>query len=156
MKPRRSRTSPLGDPNVPSCRAANIIVSRVAILAALAHSRHVYFAVEQPMSSLMPRHPRMEDLATRLGSVWQEVRFWMGNYGHFSPKPSKVFGTACPPRLASHTDALRVCAVCLSWLALPPETKLSFLRHRAHAWCETQPEAMDLSVAQQAGQDPGL
>ena len=26
-----------------------------------------------------------------------EVHFWMGLYGHFSPKATKVFGDACGP-----------------------------------------------------------
>lgn len=56
--------------------------------------------VEQPSSSLMPRHPRMAAFIQSLPN-FDVVRFWMGVYGSKTPKPCMVFGTACGPKGAA-------------------------------------------------------
>ena len=62
----RSRGNPLGRADQPCVSDANITASRVALLVLLAVARGCCWAIEQPGSSLLPEHPRMQMLA-RLG-----------------------------------------------------------------------------------------
>lgn len=58
----RSSERPLGNEQVPSVRLANEIVSKVVLLLIMAACRHAAWTTEQPISSLMDRHPRMLQL----------------------------------------------------------------------------------------------
>lgn len=58
----RSQGNPLGRTEVKCVSDANIVVARVSLLIMLAVARGASWAVEQPSSSLMPRHPRMVQL----------------------------------------------------------------------------------------------
>lgn len=81
-------------------KLGNLCVSRFAILAVLAWSRGAYVAVEQPQSSCMTSHPRVQWLfnMAALGKLptWVIQRLWMGTeeYGGCSPKPTQLFGDA--------------------------------------------------------------
>jgi hypothetical protein len=56
---RRTQNCPLGNPKEPSVRRANLLVVRWTLLVLLAVSRGCLWLCEQPMSSLMPEHPRL-------------------------------------------------------------------------------------------------
>lgn len=59
---KRSREAPLGDEGQPSVRRANLLVTRWTLLVLLAVSRGCLWLAEQPMSSLMPEHPRLKQV----------------------------------------------------------------------------------------------
>ena len=59
---KRSREAPLGDEEQPSVRRANLLVTRWTLLVLLAVSRGCVWLAEQPMSSLMPEHPRLKQV----------------------------------------------------------------------------------------------
>lgn len=63
---KRSASNPLGSPTQPTVQLANEIVARVGLLLLLAIARGVGWVVEQPGSSLLPQHPRMQ-LLRQLG-----------------------------------------------------------------------------------------
>ena len=72
----RSRGNPLGRTDQHSVSDANVTVSRVALLVLLAVARGACWAIEQPASSLMPEHPRMQmlvRLGPRLGLDWEHI-----------------------------------------------------------------------------------
>ena len=79
----------------------NLCVVRFVLLVLVAYARGCIWAVEQPGSSLMPSHPRMKmllQLATdAIMPAQLLVRMWMGGYGHFSAKPTKIWGDALWP-----------------------------------------------------------
>jgi hypothetical protein len=62
----RSAERPLGNQQEVSVLRANEIVSKVALLCLVAACRHVAWSTEQPLSSLMDKHPRLVQLR-RLG-----------------------------------------------------------------------------------------
>lgn len=88
----------LGDNSVEFVRLGNLCVVRFCLLVLLACSRNCIWAVEQPSSSMMPEHPRMQQLfqlakQQKLPAI-SMVRLWMGLYGHFSAKATKIWGDA--------------------------------------------------------------
>jgi len=88
----------LGDNSMEFVRLGNLCVVRFCLLALLAYSRNCIWAVEQPGSSIMPDHPRMQQLfqlakQQKLPAI-SMVRLWMGLYGHFSAKATKLWGDA--------------------------------------------------------------
>lgn len=74
----RSVTSPLGF-NTPTVQHANAMVARMCMLLLLLSVRSVHWVLEQPLSSLMHLHPRMQ--AINKHSKYNEVNIWMGAYG---------------------------------------------------------------------------
>lgn len=64
----RSRGNPLGRTDQACVSEANTTASRVALLVLLAVCRGACWAIEQPGSSLLPEHPRMQMLA-HLGRI---------------------------------------------------------------------------------------
>ena len=89
-----SRTTgrPLGFNDTQSTIEGNMQVARSAILMALVHAKHAWWALEQPLKSLMEYHPAMAWLA---GSVpWFEVSTVMGAFGAPSLKPSRLYSNA--------------------------------------------------------------
>jgi len=64
----RSKGNVLGRPGVKCVQEANMVISRLAILIMLAVARGAMWCVEQPLSSLMPDHPRMR-LLSRLSQT---------------------------------------------------------------------------------------
>lgn len=75
----RSAENPLGCDSL-SNEEANAMVSRMMLIYFLITSRRGLFILEQPGSSMMPRHPRIK--SARL----DEVFTWMGCFGHVSKK----------------------------------------------------------------------
>lgn len=72
----RSQGHPLGREDTRSVSDANLVVSRVALLILLAVARGASWIVEQPTTSLMPRHPRMMQLQKMsLGLGWLGMLF---------------------------------------------------------------------------------
>ena len=59
---RRCADRPMGDASVPSVSTSNQIVARVCTLLLLAFARGAAWAMEQPGSSLMPQHRRLQQL----------------------------------------------------------------------------------------------
>ena len=58
----------------------NTMMSRAVLLARLAHARRVSWYVEQPQTSLMPRHPRWQELFNHDQSG-QRVGRWLNHDG---------------------------------------------------------------------------
>jgi hypothetical protein len=84
----------LGDESMKFVRLGNLCVVRFCLLVLLAYSRNCLWAVEQPGSSIMPDHLRMQQLLQlakqqKLPAI-SMVRLWMGLYGHFSAKATKL------------------------------------------------------------------
>ena len=71
----RSFFAPLGNLNLKCVREANEMVSRCALICCLVLALHQTFIIEQPHSSLLMRHPRMQWLCklTRVSSLELEV-----------------------------------------------------------------------------------
>ena len=86
---RRCRARPLGDTRVVSVRQANIMVSRVCLLLYIFISKGVWWLLEQPVSSLLEYHPRMQEMAT-LHPMFRAFT-WLGAYGPGSPKGSILY-----------------------------------------------------------------
>lgn len=90
--------NPLGDVTKDSVIRGNLCVARFVLLVLVAYARGCIWAVEQPGSSLMPNHPRMQHLlhlsvrGIMPANVMQ--RLWMGGFGHWSAKPTKIWGDA--------------------------------------------------------------
>ena len=85
-----------GDTQSPHVQRSNLLASRYVLLALIAHALRVFWCVEQPSTSLLPHYPRMKAALEVCGPSFH-TRFWMGLYGHWSAKPSKVFGTWFQP-----------------------------------------------------------
>lgn len=68
----RTASEPLGNQSQPSVRRSNIMVARVALLFMVAAARHAAWACEQPMSSLMDKHPRLQQLRS-LCAGWSQM-----------------------------------------------------------------------------------
>ena len=58
----------------------------------LASALGIYWLLEQPLSSLMIFHPRLQDIVKNT-SVWQ-VSFNMSQFGSASQKPTKLYSNA--------------------------------------------------------------
>ena len=67
-------------------RSVLLKVSRVAILIRYLIMKSVVWVLEQPAGSLMPQHPRMQDIFADF-TVWQ-CFLHMGAYGGISAKPT--------------------------------------------------------------------
>lgn len=62
------------------------MVSRMALLVYLLEAKRVYWLYEQPHSSLLWEHPRMQQLVKKI-NVWK-THIYMGSYGAESKKPT--------------------------------------------------------------------
>ena len=62
------------------------MVSRMALIVWVLESKVAYWLYEQPHTSLMFEHPRMQELLKAL-KVWR-AHMYMGAYGAASPKPT--------------------------------------------------------------------
>ena len=87
----RTRFCPLGRP-IAQCaaeaRRANQQVTRMALLTLLCWAKYGLFLLEQPLSSLMDRHPRLASFP--FDRLYCSSAY-MGSYGACSPKPSRLF-----------------------------------------------------------------
>jgi hypothetical protein len=65
------------------------MTSRVALLLWVLLSKNCFFLLEQPMSSLMIHHPRMQEVCRHF--VIYKAFVWLGAYGGGSPKPTYLW-----------------------------------------------------------------
>ncbi len=54
--------------------------------------KHAVSKVEQPQSSCLRDVPYIAHILTNMGPSFSK-RMWMGRYGHWTPKPTQLFGT---------------------------------------------------------------
>lgn len=88
---KRSDWRPLGCKNVPSVVEANIMVSRQILLLWIYTARKIYWVLEQPLNSLMEKHPRFLELASRICITRTSIN--MGDFGATSKKPSWIYSS---------------------------------------------------------------
>ena len=62
---KRTKVDPTGDTSLPSVRTGNLLFSRVVLLAMLVLWREGTYIIENPMSSLLPYHPRFAQLFSK-------------------------------------------------------------------------------------------
>ena len=86
----RSSSDPMGDNSSAVVRHANCMVARCCIIIYLAAARLVTTMVEQPASSLMEKHDRMQTLMSKLS--WRKVRTYMGSFGGETMKATMMYG----------------------------------------------------------------
>ena len=86
----RTRWTPEGDSSVECVRKGNLMVCRCVLLAALAHAMNLTWIIEQPSSSVMVYHPRMQWLA-KLANVYWVGGIHMGACGGDSQKTLKLY-----------------------------------------------------------------
>ena len=88
----RSDAQPLGlVPRSETVNQANEQVSLMALYIWIIHAAGGSWVLEQPASSLMIEHPRMQQLKAYFKDRWQETGFCMGAYGHQTLKPTKLY-----------------------------------------------------------------
>eukprot|EP00438_Fugacium_kawagutii_P025098 Skav213447 [mRNA] locus=scaffold837:322198:322716:+ [translate_table: standard] len=73
------------------------MVSRMALLVYLLEAKMVYWLYEQPHSSLLWEHPRMQQLVRKI-NVWK-THIFMGAYGAETKKPTYLWA---PSPTVSH------------------------------------------------------
>lgn len=81
-----------------ACKHAQVMVSRVTLLLYVLHSKQVMWLYEQPGSSILWSHPRMEQFIRHLDAYRSHT--YMGAFGGCSPKPTAVLLLTYPHRLA--------------------------------------------------------
>ena len=91
----RSKIDPLGRTELPCVRSANLMVSRCALLMRLCHAKGGTWILEQPMSSLMIYHPRLQEILRE--SETFVTNFNMGAYNAPSKKPTKLYSNRTWP-----------------------------------------------------------
>lgn len=79
----------LGDTDLEFVRKANIMVSRCAILIRLCFALGVHWMLEQPLSSLMIFHDRLDEIVAAF--VVHCTSFQMDIFGTHTPKPTKLY-----------------------------------------------------------------
>ena len=85
---RRTRKNPCGAIHHLKVRLANLQVVRMCLIMLVAFARFCIMCLEQPGSSLMGFHPRMqqEPFASLM-----EVTTWMGSFGSLTAKPTHLW-----------------------------------------------------------------
>ncbi|CAK9063094.1 unnamed protein product [Durusdinium trenchii] len=86
---KRSVAYPSGNTALAYVAEANCMCARSVLIALLIAARGGTFFVEQPGGSYMEYYDKMQWLFDRLPVY--KVRWWMGHYGHVSPKRHKAF-----------------------------------------------------------------
>ena len=81
----RSIWNPLGNVRHAFVRRGNLMVSRVALILRLLSSNGVWWVLEQPKSSVMIWHPRLEQLLEHMRVFRQEI--YLAGFGGQYPKP---------------------------------------------------------------------
>ena len=96
---KRNFCFPLGDEEVPSVAAANIMVARVLLLQWIFMCRMIFCVLEQPASSWMQYHDQFQEFL-RIFPLWRHS-VNMGDFGADSQKSSWLYSShAC----ISHVD----------------------------------------------------
>ena len=92
---KRSPWAPLSPEPWSACVSrANCMVSRVCLFWFLLVASGCTFVLEQPSSSYMALHPRIEQFRASLTKVkqrWHHTHLWMGMYGAPTQKPTRCF-----------------------------------------------------------------
>ncbi|CAK8987363.1 unnamed protein product [Durusdinium trenchii] len=83
----------MGDSSIPGVVASNTLLARASLLCCLAMARSVFWAVEQPGSSCLPKTPYWRRLLVLKIKRMHFIRFYMGAYKHMSWKLTMVFGS---------------------------------------------------------------
>eukprot|EP00438_Fugacium_kawagutii_P030697 Skav213051 [mRNA] locus=scaffold364:34927:36864:+ [translate_table: standard] len=84
---------PLGNQRLKCVKMANVMVSRMALIVWLLQSKRCYWLYEQPKTSLMWQHPRMQQIVRSM-TVYK-THMHMGSFGASSPKPTFLW-SPCP------------------------------------------------------------
>ena len=88
---RRSRWQPLGQDGVQAYVSnANLMVSRCVVLLWLFYARNVWVVLEQPASSLLQEHPRVQEMLHQ-GLRLYRLHLHMKDYGAPTKKPSWLY-----------------------------------------------------------------
>ena len=85
----RSFMTPLGRADIPFVAEGNMMVSRMVLVWHLLAARDTSFVLEQPASTLMHHHPRVQQWS--MISPLSMIHTWMGAFGHNSAKPTRLF-----------------------------------------------------------------
>ena len=88
---RRSASDPLGDTSRVDVLEANMVALVVSWLSVLAHVRHVFLGLEQPIRSHFFAHPSVEDTLRNVAAERQVT--YLGGFGGESLKPLEVHAT---------------------------------------------------------------
>lgn len=86
----RTKFLPMGNESLSWVREANLMVSRCCLLMRLVHAKGAWWCLEQPLSSVMVYHNRMQELATHW-DMWS-TSFEMESFGAETSKPTKIYG----------------------------------------------------------------
>ena len=93
----RSVANIYGRADRPYVAQANAMVSRMCLCILVAVALNLDWVLEQPLTSLMKQHPRMQAILGMSGAgaikLVSEVHTLMGAFGGFSPKPTMLIGT---------------------------------------------------------------
>jgi hypothetical protein len=99
----RSRACPLGRKGVKSVAEANEMVARVVLLLYIFQAKNVFWLLEQPASSVMQFHPRLQQFMGEFHIF--RTHTWLGAFGGGSPKPTLLYsGHNLVHRLQRHLD----------------------------------------------------
>lgn len=101
---KRKKTNPMGDCENEKVVWNNKLVHKLACLLEFASMFGIYFIIEQPTSSILWQHPRIQQMFQRLGTQVINTHTYMGMYGGDSEKGMKLYGTA--PFLAELKDTM--------------------------------------------------
>ena len=71
--------------------AAKVMVSRMALILWVLQSRDIFWLYEQPASSVLWYHPRMQELLNSLDCF--RCFTWMGSFGGHSPKGTVLWSS---------------------------------------------------------------
>jgi hypothetical protein len=125
----RSHAYPMGNTGFSSVRDGNKMVSRVALAIYLLNAKQCFWILEQPMSSLLMLHIRMQQLMDSGASVYRAF-VWLGAYGHTSPKPTYLYsshdfvaelgGRALTPGQTFENQGIKAKLIALTPIPAPP------------------------------------
>lgn len=88
----RTRRDPLGDKSKTFVDKANQQVSRVVLLILVAMLLHnAVWIAEQPASSIMELHRRVDGLSSMLGDWFRKLFLWLQPHGGTSPKATLLY-----------------------------------------------------------------
>ena len=85
----RSKGAPLGRHSVPSVRESNLMASRVALLLLLLTALRCFVSVEQPATSVLEYHPKLQMVFS--STQFFQLRFAMWIFGGRTNKPTVLY-----------------------------------------------------------------
>ena len=92
----RNSDNPVGNTSRQCVKNGNLCCARSALLCMLAFARNSWWACENPSSSIILQFPRWKHIfalaLVRNIPVVKVIRCWMAGYGHFSAKPTILWG----------------------------------------------------------------